>query len=135
MHSCINNILNFIFNFIHTGWVKKTLLKERLRAFLRSIFFTHPPVLLFVEYIFQAEADLSYLGGESTIVNPSKVTFRFRGLKTRYYLLTHHIIFLDAIASLELGYESNYVRDSKPFSVHNHCKMLSFPLDVWSCFC
>ena len=44
--------------------------------------------------------------------------------------------FLDAIASLELGYESNWVSKKETlsqFSICNHCNMLSYLLDVWSC--
>ena len=40
--------------------------------------------------------------------------------------------FLDAIASLDLGYESKHVCVIKLFSICNHCKMLSYLLDIWS---
>jgi len=42
--------------------------------------------------------------------------------------------FLDAIASLDLGMEVGKGVIIKPFSVHNHSKMLLYLLDVWSCF-
>ena len=41
------------------------------------------------------------------------------------------LFFLDAIASLELRYESNGLIDIKPF-FHNDCKMQSYILDIWS---
>ena len=46
--------------------------------------------------------------------------------------------FLDAIASLDWGMRvsqsvSQSVSVNKPFSTCNHCKMLSYLLDIWSC--
>ena len=42
------------------------------------------------------------------------------------------IRFLDAIASLDWGYDSKS-EVNKPCSVRNHRKMLSYLLDFWSC--